>query len=289
MRRRPAQLTDGQIEQMLRARSGRAPFGLYQEIVAHAATTPQRPSRWIGGLRASSGLAVELAAALLVLVVLGGALAGGSAVLRRPDAVGAPSGVSELPVHFQTPTQALAPGRYRMSYRFFTPVPVTFDLPRGWEMENSGQTISKYPNLRREVGWASFMLDDVYADACGPLQREVPIGPTVDDLMRALLGQVGPVKDGPFEVTIGGHHGKRLDLSPPNGSDPLECRFNGGLQIWRDSGDYYQVLLTDGAMSVYAIDVGGERVVIATQYRAGSAPVDVHELEAIIDSIRFES
>jgi len=281
MRRPPINLTDGQIEQMLRARSASAPPHLLDEILDTAAATPQRSRRWrrwLGGLR--NALA-PVAVALVVLAIIGSVVAVGTILRRLPDSIGGPTETRQLPVAFDW--VALEPGRYRIDSRFRTSVPFTFAVASGWAAENHGQTISKFPDTMREVGWAYFVLDDVYGDACALDADEVPIGNSVDDLMQALLSQPGTAKSGPVDIVIDGHPGRRLDLTAPSSVSADECAF----RLWQDDGSYGQALLPDGVVSVYAIDVRGDRVVIATQYRAESSPADVAELEAMINTIRF--
>jgi len=286
MKRPPINVTDRQIEQMLRARSAHPPHHLLDTILEAAAIAPQdsRPwRRWLGQLRTDLA---PLAVAIVIAALIGGVVTIGT-VLRRPaDSVGGPSEARQLPVAFDW--IALEPGRYRIDSRFYTPVPFTFAVPSGWAAENHGHTINKFANTSREVGWVSFVLNDVYHDACSSDDREVRIGSAVDDLMQALIDQAGPIKSAPVDVTIDGHPGKRIELTPPSRFDADDCRFDGGLQLWNDPVSYQQVLLPDGAVSVYAVDVRGERVVIVTEYRVGSSAVHVAELEAVIDSIRFD-
>ena len=287
MKRPPINVTDRQIEQMLRARSAHPPHHLLDTILEAAAIAPQdsRPwRRWLGQLRTDLA---PLAVAIVIAALIGGVMTI-APVLRRPaDSIGGPSEVRQVPVMFDW--IALEPGRYRIDSRLYTPVPFTFAAPSGWRAENYGHSIIKFPNTAREVGWVPFVLDDTYEDACwDPDEREVRIGPTVNDLMQALIDQAGPMKSGPFDASIDGHPGKRLDLTAPPRFNASDCRFDGGFQLWNDPVSFIQVLRPDGAVSVYAVEVRGERVVIATQSRAESSPADVAELEAVIDSIRFD-
>jgi hypothetical protein len=284
MRRQPQQLTDDAIEQMLQARSRRPDPPVLDNILAGTLNTPQRPTRWLGSLEAMRSHIPHVATGLAVIALLGGALAVGLA-LQRLSQVAEPPVVRRVPSEFDT--TALQGGLYYIDSPIFTAVPFSFTLPSGWVSENYGHTLSKFGTPLGEVGLAMFVLDDVYADACTSDEREIPIGPTVHDLMSALLSQVGPRTSGPFDITVGGHPGKRIDLAAPADFKRGACRFSGGLQIWRDRMDYFQVVLPDSRVSIYAVDVDGKRLVVATSYRASTSTTHIAELRAIIDSIRF--
>jgi len=184
----------------------------------------------------------------------------------------------------------IEPGEYLVDSSLWTAVPYTLTLPAGWVAENDGRTISKHPDEKRELSLNPFILDEIYRDTCGPGEQPVGIGPTVDDLVTALQAQIGPAKSAPAEVDVGGQPGTRIDLTVPPEIDIDACRLKGfGLQLWLDvHGDKYQVLLTDGTISVYMADVDASRFVLTTQLRVGSDPAEIAEMKAIVASIRFD-
>jgi hypothetical protein len=163
-------------------------------------------------------------------------------------------------------------------------------MPAGWTAENGGQTISKHPNEPGEVGFNSYVVTEIYSDACSMDDALKEVGPAVDDLASALIGQPGPAASAPMDISLGGYAGKRIVLTVPADLDLATCRLgNIGLQIWLDEpGDKYLVLLADGTATIYIVDVNGERQVFSTQHRAGSSAEDITEMEAIIASIEFE-
>lgn len=135
------------------------------------------------------------------------------------------------------------------------------------------------------------MVDAIYADACEGSNGELmDVGPSVDDLAAALLQQRGPLASGPIDTTLGGYPATRIDLTVPEGFDLKPCSLESiGLQIWYCApADKYFVLLPDGIVSVYIVDVDGQRQVFLTGGSATSDE-DVRELQAILDSIQIES
>jgi hypothetical protein len=142
-----------------------------------------------------------------------------------------------------------------------------------------------------EVAFYPVVVDAIFADACaGSDGASVKVGPGVDDLAAALLAQPGAIVSGPVATTLGGHPATRLDLTFPTGVDLTGCSSGGdGLQIWYSAAaDKHFVLASDGIASVYVFDVDVQRQDVLTQYRTGTPDADVRELDAIVDSIRFE-
>lgn len=250
-------------------------------------------------------MTIRIAARLTVVamaVALAGCSAGGSATSAATATASAtPSaatGESSSPA--ASPTDAgpprirssgeIEPGEYLVASSLWSAVPYTLTMPAGWVAENGGRTISKHADEDRELSLNPFVLDEIYGDTCGSEEQPVAIGPTVDDLVSALQAQIGPAKSAPVEVDFGGHPGVRIDVTVPPQLDIAACRLQGfGLQLWLDMyDDKYQVLLTDGTVSVYMADVDATRFVLTTQLRVGSDPAEIAEMEAIVASIRFD-
>jgi len=117
------------------------------------------------------------------------------------------------------------------------------------------------------------------------------IGPSVDDLATALLEQPGAEASRPVETTLGGYPATRIDLAVPDGLDLTACSIGEiGLQIWYSgAADKYFVLLPDNPTSVYIVDVDGQRqVFIAGPVGPTTKNRDARELQAVLDSIRFD-
>jgi hypothetical protein len=193
-----------------------------------------------------------------------------SAAVRIPSSGDIPSGTYHVPAG---PSNELG---------------YTLEMPSGWLAENGGRTLSKHPDDPREVGINSYVISGIFAESCGPDDSVRPIGPTADDLANALVNQPGGESAGPFDITLGGYAGKRVDLTVPDDLDISTCRIPIGLRVWEDDGGKNLVVLTDGSVSVYIVEVDGRRLVLSTQHRAGSEPADVAEMNAIIESIDIE-
>lgn len=143
------------------------------------------------------------------------------------------------------------------------------------------------------------LVENVYTGGCNwrGTALDPPIGPTVDDLAAALLAQAGPGASPPTAVTVGGHPGKKVELSIPGDLDVNTCNSDGDFAIF---GRWYGTAANAqfGAApwtygngqhnTVYIIDVDGTRQVIDTMYLPGTSQANLAELDQIIASIKFE-
>jgi hypothetical protein len=124
----------------------------------------------------------------------------------------------------------------------------------------------------------------MFADPCqwNDAVPEVPVGPTVDDLVNAFAEQTAYMASAPVDVSLGGYSGKRVDLQLP--SDVASC----------DAGEFYPWVGSlfaqgpDNRWDVWILDVEGERIVVLGTHFPGTSQEDQAEQQAIIDSIVIE-
>ena len=121
----------------------------------------------------------------------------------------------------------------------------------------------------------------MFADPCRwrAADPEVPVGPTVDDLVNAFAEQTAYEASAPVDVSLGGYSGKRVDLQLP--SDVATC----------DNGEFYPWVGSifaqgpDNRWDVWILDVEGDRIVIFGTHFPGTSAEDRAEQQAIIDPI----
>jgi hypothetical protein len=193
-----------------------------------------------------------------------------------------PFPVSETPV-------GIEPGTYRIARSAWSVGDYSVSFPAGWSVQY-GHVYLKHSDTPDELGLYAVLVDSIYADACAGSEGVlVSVGPTVDDLAEALIAQAGPVTSGPVDTMLGGYPARRLDMAVPEGFDLATCNLEGiGLQIWYASdADKYFVLLPGTRMSVYIVDVGGERQVFLAGGHLASDD-DERELQTILDSIQLD-
>ena len=195
-----------------------------------------------------------------------------------------------MPFAYSTDPVAIEPGTYRIPRSEWSVVDFTVTFPEGWTVQYA-HVYAKDPDTVDELGFYAVVVDQIYGNACeGDTGELIDVGPSVDDLATALLQQPGPMARGPVDTSLGGYPATRIDLAIPEGFDLAACSLGDiGLQIWYSTpADKYFVLLPDGAVSVYIVDVDGQRQVFLTGGSVTSEE-NVRELRVILDSIQIES
>jgi hypothetical protein len=181
---------------------------------------------------------------------------------------------------------------------------MTFTMPAtGWyaplEPWRIGKNVTGGSDLFDLIVTPHFV-DNVYTGGCRWQGTAlVPrVGPTVDDLAIALNAQAGPSASPPIAVTVGGHPGKKVELSIPADLDVTTCDSDGDSPIFGrwytdvpDSTYGAQPYTHDNGQhnTIYIVDVDGTRQVIDAMYLPNASAADRAELDQIVASIRFES
>jgi hypothetical protein len=182
------------------------------------------------------------------------------------------------------------------------PKRMTFTMPApGWyaplEAWRIGKNVTGGSDLF-DLYVTPLIVGNVYTGGCHWRGTELdpPAGPTVDDLATAL--STLPGASPPVSVTVGGHPGKKVELSTPADLDvATECDSDGGGsdgifgRFVFDRG-YSAAPYTHGIgqhQTIYILDVDGMRQVIDVMYLPGASPADRAEQDQIVASIRFQS
>jgi hypothetical protein len=172
-----------------------------------------------------------------------------------------------------------------------TPLRVLFTIPAdGWQAWTGTYKPEEGAEEDRRVGVSIVSVTNLVVDGCTDHNLAAPpVGPTVDDLATA-LADLDPflVTSPPSDVTIYGYSGKYLELALPEMAF-AECV--GGEVISWDAPvlsypfhGYLPRLIEE----FWILDVQGSRLVIVANRVPDSAPEDIAELRAILDSIQIE-
>lgn len=187
---------------------------------------------------------------------------------------------------------SVEPGTYRMYTPTGSTVAVDVTVPAGWQAAYGGSNLHIRDDQPDSMNWSRDpFVPFVYADACASEGTQAEVGPSVDDLVQALLDQENSEVTGPTDVTLGGYPAVRLDVVIPADLDMTTCRYGAEanlIQIWTNSveNDYF-ALGEDRDGIVYIADVEGERVVISADIGPEVTEADMAELDAMIQSITF--
>jgi hypothetical protein len=292
----------------------RAPERLLTASRNRIRTTNQRRALWPARRfnDMSNALKLAIAAAAVVVVALVGIN-----LLPRSGGVGGPGPTpTSNPTQVPSPTQAPSPstasnlnftGSYVAGTTYVIEDPccvapgrMTFTMSAtGWyaplEAWRIGKTVTGGSHTF-DLYVTPYFVDNVYTGGCHWRGTELnpPVGPTVDDLATALQAQAGPGAIPPTAVTVGGHPGKKVELSVPEGLDVTTCDSDGDYPIFgrfvSDGGYGAQPYTHDNGQhnTFYIVDVDGTRQVIDAMYLPGTSAADRAELDQIVASIRFE-
>jgi hypothetical protein len=171
------------------------------------------------------------------------------------------------------------------------------EAPDGWSSAD-GQFVIK--QRAAVIGLSVWDVVEVPSDPCHWQGHLTSPGPTVDDLVQALLAQATRAATRPADVTLAGHAGKYIEWSVPadmvvTGDADFEgCDVepsNGHLDFisWLSSsgGSRYQQVAGQ-VDRLWILDVDGQRLVVDATYSRDTTEVDRAELGQVAESLRFE-
>jgi len=208
-----------------------------------------------------------------------------SALTPKPSAPPAdptPEPTASLLTHALTP---FGPGGFDDPNPSAASITFTFDAPASWErFEEIGVWIDGNgppdgADLMFYRGGGLFS-DPCLSEANADADADVPIGPTVDDFVNALVDHPSLDVTSPVDVTLAGYPGMYLDLQVP--ADISACATYQPL----DGHIYAQG--PGQRWHMWVLDVGGVRVLVETNDFAGTSAERLAEEQAMIDSLEIK-
>ena len=179
----------------------------------------------------------------------------------------------------------LEPGRYLVN----AGVPgVTVTVPAAWTTDTDWVVIGPRGN-EAPVGMAVrfYQIDNL---AKNPLsvsdgKFNPPLGPTVSDLVQAIVTHTAWTAGAPTDITIDGHAGQRVEFAIPS-----DAKLGA-------AGQFCLSLDTDGTCGIWGwspgqtfdwsiVDVGGRRLVIDAFHYPGTSAADLAAQQAVVDSVK---
>jgi hypothetical protein len=173
----------------------------------------------------------------------------------------------------------------------------TVEVPEGWTTTDPHFVTKSAPGV--VIGFGVWTVSTVPTDPCHWKAHLVDPGPSVDDLVRALVAQATRHATKPTDVTLAGQTGKYLEWSVPvdmvvtGDSDFKGCdvQDNGHFDFvsWMASGGGERYQQVAGQVDqLWVLDVSGHRLVIDATHSPNATAADQAELAAMIASIHFE-
>jgi hypothetical protein len=262
-------------------------------------TTPQRRASWLARrfpIMNSSTFRLGIAAvAMVALALLGWKYLPVSGVGGPPEATPSPT-ATPLPTPFPTLAgQNMAAGTYRGVLPGEAQGEFMITVPEGWDalgLNGVGAPDNDPP--RRAHGILFWDVQNLYIDPLRPQEGllDPPVGPSVDDLVNALVDHDGWTTTTPVDVTIGGYPGQMLELTVPSDADFVGCDAQGNsarpFAIWSGGGDSWRCMQGPGQTDyVYVVDVAGERVVVTLIGYPNWNGTYLERLQAMVNSLEF--
>jgi hypothetical protein len=167
------------------------------------------------------------------------------------------------------------------------PLRLTFLVPSPmWNVYEEGWAVTAPSTGSPRTGITFERPLAIYADRCAWDDPDglIVIGPTVDDLVDALVANPEYAATNVRDVVVDGFSGKELDMigTPPD-FDPARCS-RGFHRPW--AGRFGMGSSEMNRLRIF--DVGGERVVMRALWHPGTSAQDLDILWSIFESLRIE-
>ena len=221
-----------------------------------------------------------IAAVLIVAAVVGWRLLPGSISPGGPPAPTAkPTPIPKLN------SQGLLPaGRYQVDATL--PMKVSVAVPDGWSTDTNWVVIGPNGN-QAPSGMAIrfYIVKNLLVHPLSPSDGAIspPVGPSVDDLVKAMVNHHDWTTTGPSPITIDGYVGQVVHVTLPAGTSAATPFYLSGDEL---GGDVYG-WVAGQVFDIYVVDVGGKRLVIDAFHYPGTSAADLAAQQAILDSVQL--
>ena len=232
-----------------------------------------------------------IAAAVAVFAVIAIRLLPSSNVGPPPTTLASPSqGPSQQPL--ETPSNGgrldgsdrqLAPGQYLAGDPFL--VPLTLTVPELWHgkiSEPNDIVLRRFFLNSSQLRLSVF--DKIYADPCHPDSGllKASDGASAADLAAQFATLPGLTAGTATDATLGGYSGKFFTITAP--ADISACD-QGQLRLFETPAGTADEMTPGETQRFWALDVGGQRLVVWTSEPVGVGDVERSELTNVVNSI----
>ena len=283
----------GHLEVYLEEYEGSTPLpdDVRDVIRAQLPSIHQRPAWWPVPRfpEMNNVMKLSLAAAAVVVAALLG-----YNYLVAPN-IGGPSLGDATPSPTANPTpmpalngqDPLPPGRYQAEPAL--PMDVTIEVPEGWSagaawvaIGPKGNTAPDGMAIRFYPGDGLNLYNDPLVLSDGLL--DPPVGPSVAELVAAMVGHPDWEVTGTDPITLGSYAGQVVHVTLPEGTTEA-TPFN----LFRDGfGGQVYGWAAGQLFDIYIVDVAGERLVIDAFHYPETSAEDLAAQQAVLDSIQVE-
>jgi hypothetical protein len=235
------------------------------------------------------GMAAIVAVPAAIIAIGLTSCQGGSSEPTATPTVTMTAEPSATPVPRLNGQDPLDAGRYQVNAGIDTEVTVA--VPSGWSASGDWVLIGPRDNdLPDGMAIRFYAIDNL---AANPLSFEEggmdpPVGPTVNDLVQAIVSHPSWTATVPTDITIDGHHGQLVEIAIPMDVELVgaEPRFylsidpgGGGIWGWAPGQTF----------EWYIVDVDGQRLIIDAFHYPDTPEEDLAAQRAIVESVKFGS
>ena len=223
-----------------------------------------------------------------MILAIGGVAAVVIAVLAGSWYLGGKPSIGNGPTPSPTPSPTILQAGTIEAGRFFTDIDgyrYTFSVPgTGWEALDSLDMVGKGDHGNNPPDFGALFLwygiTGIYTEPCQWTGTFVTPGDSAAEWATALAGLSGFDTTAPTDVTIGGHPGKRLQLTVPADANLAGCEQD---QYRSYEGRYYQ--LNGQVDDIWMVDVDGKTLMIRTTYDPDTSEANRTELTQMVESM----
>ena len=205
------------------------------------------------------------------------------------DPTPSPPTASRTPVPALSGQNPLPPGRYLVDPAL--PMDVTIAVPEGWSAGRAEVVRGPRGNEAPDgmaIRFYAFDNLNLYNDPLQPIDGFLapPVGPSVDELVAAMVEHPDWDVTGTSPITLDGYAGQVVHVTLPEGTSDAtpfylfaDVRSGGQIYGWA-AGQLFDV---------YVVDVAGERLVIDAFRYPGTSESDIAAQDAVLASIQIET
>lgn len=208
----------------------------------------------------------------------------GSSIESAAASASAPASANASQVPLLNGQESLTAGRYQVDP--ILPMTVTVAVPNGWGAGEKWVVIGPKGNdepdgMAVRFYQASNLFVHPLSEADGVLSP--PVGPSVDDLVNAMVDHPDWTTTGHTAITIDGYAGQLVHVTLPEGTSDATPFY-----LFADATDGREWGWATGQLfDIYVVGVGGERLVIDAFHYPGTTAEDLAAQSAVIGSIQL--
>ena len=230
------------------------------------------------------------ATVVLLTAIVGLSLAGcqvGSSTPTPSPTVATNAEPTATPVPRLNAQDPLDPGRYQVNAGI--PTTVTVAVPAGWSAGGDWVVIGPRDNdMPDGMAIRFYWIDNLAANPAVPAEGNLDpaVGPSVDDLVQAVVAHPAWEATEPTDITIDGHEGQLVEFAIPMDAE-LTADGQFFLSVDPGGGGIWGFALGQ-IFEWYIVDVDGRRLIIDSFHYPDTPEEDLAAQRAVVESIQFE-